>query len=123
MVAWAVTRPPQSINPQRNSSPSSPRRAAGGFVTTTTNTTDDSDPEAGAAPGRDESPSAASRLLPQLFKRRAGRRWDHLRSSEPVLVPQRRLVHSSQQASPWRVFVQASRYPHIPNEESEVVDA
>jgi len=117
-----VTRPPQSINPQRNSSPSSPRRAAGGFVTTTTNTTDDSDPEAGAAPGRDESPSAASRLLPQLFKRRAGRRWDHLRSSEPVIVPQHRLVHSSQQASPWREFVQASRYPHIPNEESEVVD-
>jgi len=48
-----------------------------------------------------------------------GRRWDHLRSAEPVIVPR---YSRASPSSPWYGFLQSSRYGHIPNEESEVVD-
>jgi hypothetical protein len=47
-----------------------------------------------------------------------GRRWDHLRSAEPVIVPS---YVAPKMATPWRSFVHSSEYGHIPNEEAEVV--
>ena len=50
-----------------------------------------------------------------------GRKWDHLRSAEPVIVP----GHTSAVASkhvPWDEFVHSSSWGHIPGEDSEIVD-
>ena len=47
-----------------------------------------------------------------------GRKWDHLRSAEPVIVSGY-LV--SKPGSPWRSFVRSSEYGHLPNEEAEIV--
>lgn len=48
-----------------------------------------------------------------------GRKWDHLRTAEPVIVSGFR---SAKPGSPWREFVQSSEYGHLPNEEAYVVD-
>ncbi|KAL2754600.1 hypothetical protein ACRALDRAFT_1063400 [Sodiomyces alcalophilus JCM 7366] len=51
----------------------------------------------------------------------AGRKWDHLRSAEPVIVP----VNLSQNQDPglaWRSYLQSSVYGRMEGEESEVVD-
>lgn len=52
---------------------------------------------------------------------RRGRKWDHLRSAEPVIVA----GYSSstwQQPAAWHEFLHSSAWGHIPNERSEVVD-
>ncbi|RDA90156.1 hypothetical protein CP533_2199 [Ophiocordyceps camponoti-saundersi (nom. inval.)] len=50
-----------------------------------------------------------------------GRKWDHLRTSEPVIVSGYRPATS--QASPsWKEFLHASSWGHMPNEDSQVVD-
>ena len=49
-----------------------------------------------------------------------GRKWDHLRTAEPVIVPR---YSRATPGSPWRDFLQSSRYGRLPNEEfTEVVD-
>ena len=48
-----------------------------------------------------------------------GRKWDHLRSAEPVIVHR---YSRATPSSPWNGFLQSSRYGHILNEESEIVD-
>jgi hypothetical protein len=125
--AWVVTRPPPSLLPQHNSAPAAPLRHSQVHFATSDDASDDDDDNGGA--GWNEAPAATDeqprRGLPQLFKRKAGRRWDHLRSAEPVIVPRHRLATQyapTHSASPWRELVESSRYPHIPNEESEVVD-
>lgn len=50
-----------------------------------------------------------------------GRRWDHLRSAEPVIVPGYAPV-IAQSDVPWREFLHSSAWGHTPGEDSEVVD-
>lgn len=52
-----------------------------------------------------------------------GRRWDHLRTDEPVIVPSSSRVHPSMQNPlAWRDFLHSSTYGHAANDKSEVVD-
>jgi hypothetical protein len=64
-----------------------------------------------------------SRLKLQNILRKGGaergRKWDHLRSAEPVVVSK---FIKSEPGSPWRNFVRSSAYGHLPNEEAQVVD-
>lgn len=48
-----------------------------------------------------------------------GQKWDHLRTSEPIIIPSY-LVREEE--SPWSTFVQASRYGRAANERAERVD-
>ncbi|KAL2158642.1 hypothetical protein VTH06DRAFT_4124 [Thermothelomyces fergusii] len=61
--------------------------------------------------------------LRKVFRRgdgtERGRKWDHLRTAEPVIVP--RYCRATAD-SPWRGYVQSSRYGRLPNEEAEIVD-
>ena len=50
-----------------------------------------------------------------------GRRWDHLRSAEPVIVPGWK-PSIPQPNTTWQDFVHSSAWGHMPNEESQVVD-
>lgn len=73
--------------------------------------------------GLDEASTTAKDRLMHVFQRKngaeRGRKWDHLRSAEPVIV--HRYARSSTN-SPWMDFVHSSRYGQIPNEESEIFD-
>ncbi|KAL2169794.1 hypothetical protein VTG60DRAFT_5612 [Thermothelomyces hinnuleus] len=65
-----------------------------------------------------------SRVRLRKFLRRGdgterGRKWDHLRTAEPVIVPRYSRATAD---SPWRGYVQSSRYGRLPNEEAEIVD-
>lgn len=51
---------------------------------------------------------------------RRGRKWDHLRTAEPVIVSGYKA--RVQPSSPWHTFVQSSRYGHLPHEEAHIVD-
>lgn len=101
--------PPKAAIPQRNNTPYEVHRRVSrdGFV----------------YPG-DTAPTEAkpSRLTFQNLLRKGGaergRKWDHLRSAEPVVVSK---FIMSEPGSPWRNFVRSSAYGHLPNEESEVV--
>ncbi|KAK0701671.1 hypothetical protein B0T26DRAFT_607185, partial [Lasiosphaeria miniovina] len=105
--------PPRALPPQHNHAPSAPQRRVSkdGFV----------DMGQGGG-GNDRDKGARAKLLRLLRRRNAaerGRKWDHLRSAEPVIV------HRFSRAtpnSPWRSFVQSSRYGHLPNEESQIID-
>lgn len=64
-----------------------------------------------------------SRLRLQNLLRKGGaergRKWDHLRSAEPVVVSK---FLTSEQDCPWRDFVRSSAYGHLPDEEAQVVE-
>lgn len=49
-----------------------------------------------------------------------GRKWDHLRSAEPVIVSGYKA--RVQPGSPWHDFVQSSQYGHLPHEEAQIID-
>jgi len=102
--------PPPARPPQHNFTPTPPQRRVSldGFVY-------DNLPaaEAGRATRR------SLRIMLMGKKGQQGRKWDYLRSAEPVIVPR----HSrATPGSPWHGFVQSSRYGHITNEESEILD-
>ena len=100
------------LRPQHNSTPVEPQRRVSkdGFVY--------------EGMGLDEASTTAKDRLMHVLKRKngaeRGRKWDHLRSAEPVIV--HRYARSSSN-SPWMDFVHSSRYGHIPNEESEILDS
>ncbi|OLN95669.1 Regulator of phospholipase D SRF1 [Colletotrichum chlorophyti] len=50
-----------------------------------------------------------------------GRKWDHLRTAEPVIVSAHRPATQGPPAA-WRDFLQSSSYGHMEGEQSEVVD-
>ncbi|KAJ0324769.1 hypothetical protein COL154_007190 [Colletotrichum chrysophilum] len=50
-----------------------------------------------------------------------GRKWDHLRTADPVIVSKHRAATQGPPAA-WRDFLQSSTYGHMEGEESEVVD-
>ena len=60
--------------------------------------------------------------MPALFKhgRAEGRKWDHLRSAEPVIVS--RYTPRTDYRTEWSDFFSSSRRPPSPNEVSAVVD-
>jgi hypothetical protein len=65
-----------------------------------------------------------SHKLPQILRRRAdkpGRRWDHLRTADPVIMGTGYRPPNSDPYGQWRDMFQSSRYGHAPNEESEIV--
>jgi hypothetical protein len=70
-----------------------------------------------------EGPRATGARLRKILTRKdgaeRGRKWDHLRTAEPVIVP--RYGRAAPDA-PWRSYVQSSRYGRLPNEEAQVVD-
>jgi hypothetical protein len=74
--------------------------------------------------GLEESKRSRARLR-KFLKRKdgaeRGRKWDHLRSAEPVIVP--RYIRAAAPDSPWRSYVQSSRYGRLPNEEAQIIDA
>jgi hypothetical protein len=108
-----LTAPERAAQPQSNSTPQDPKRRVSkdGFVTW-------DDPTLGPAQ------SARARVPHFLRYGRAsmrGRKWDHLRSAEPVIVA----GYSSsawQQPVAWQDFLHSSAWGHIPYEKSEVVD-
>lgn len=69
------------------------------------------------------SEAKRSRLKLQNMLRKGGaergRKWDHLRSAEPVVVSK---FLMSEPGSPWRNFIRSSQYGHLPNEEAQIVD-
>lgn len=50
-----------------------------------------------------------------------GRKWDHLRTAEPVILSGYDAV-TAQRREAWRDFVQSSRWGRSPNERSHIVD-
>lgn len=71
-----------------------------------------------------EAPAQAIRKGPVAKKRQRrreqqGKKWDHLRTREPIIIPSY-LMRTEE--SPWKNFVQASRYGHQPGERAERVD-
>ncbi|KAK3390965.1 hypothetical protein B0H63DRAFT_539517 [Podospora didyma] len=106
--------PPRALPPKRNNEPSPPLRrlSRDGFV----------DESQNGKLGNETDKRTRAKIRRLLMRRNGaerGRKWDHLRSAEPVIV------HRYSRAvadTPWRGFVQSSRYGHLPNEESEVID-
>ncbi|KAK1752068.1 hypothetical protein QBC47DRAFT_64572 [Echria macrotheca] len=102
--------PPPTVTAQHNHAPSQPQRRVSrdGFVYET-------------MPVVPASKTAKSRMRRMLMGKNAerGRKWDHLRSAEPVIVPR---YSRATPSSPWYGFLESSRYGHIPNEESQIVD-
>lgn len=73
--------------------------------------------------GPDATRSSRARLRKLLMRKNGaerGRKWDHLRSAEPVIVP--RYSRATPDSSPWRSYLQSSRYGRLPNEDSAIVD-
>ncbi|KAK3353651.1 hypothetical protein B0T25DRAFT_219075 [Lasiosphaeria hispida] len=103
--------PPRTLPPLHNHAPGPPTRRVSkdGFVYEN-------------LPAVEGSGSARVRLRQILTGKggaERGRKWDHLRSAEPVIVPR---YSRATPSSPWNGFLQSSRYGHLPNEESEIVD-
>ncbi|KAL2266917.1 hypothetical protein VTJ83DRAFT_4194 [Remersonia thermophila] len=112
--ALSCPPPPRALAPEHNHMPSPIQRRVSrdGFVH-----------ENPAVLGL-EGPSRTShaRLRKMLRRRNSaerGRKWDHLRSAEPVIVHR---FSRAMADSPWRGYVNSSRYGRLPNEESEIVD-
>lgn len=133
--------PPASVLPQHNSLPSEPKRPAHSSGSSTNNrgasrAGSQKKQQHADAPGQPVdgyADSSQERLQPPLKNRRRPRnlrqfftgkgpsRWDHLRSADPVIVPNR--PPESQQS--WRDFIAASSYGgnhRGPHERSEIVD-
>ncbi|KAK3687262.1 hypothetical protein B0T22DRAFT_123717 [Podospora appendiculata] len=105
--------PAPTLQPQHNNTPGPPERRVSkdGFIYEN--------------PGRYGVEAAGSRrvkirrFLTRTNGTERGRKWDHLRSAEPVIV--HRYTRQGPN-SPWPAFLQSSHYGHIPNEDSEIVD-
>ncbi|OAA47829.1 hypothetical protein NOR_02319 [Metarhizium rileyi] len=105
--------PAHIVQHQTNSSPNPTQRRVSkdGFVAW-------DDPSLGPAQ------SARARIPHFLRYGRAsmrGRKWDHLRSNEPVIVSNYRPA-PNQSATSWHDFLRSSSWGRTPNEESQVVD-
>ncbi|KAK0712257.1 hypothetical protein B0T21DRAFT_376275 [Apiosordaria backusii] len=106
--------PPRAAHSHHNHSPSQPQRRVSkdGYVY-----------EYGGMLPTDEAPRTSRARLRKLILRKdaaeRGRRWDHLRSAEPVIVPR---YSRASPNSPWRSYLQSSRYGHLPGEHAQIVD-
>ncbi|KAK4099331.1 hypothetical protein N658DRAFT_560437 [Parathielavia hyrcaniae] len=110
----ALSSPPPRLLPaQHNHSPSDAQRRVSkdGFVY-----------EHPAVLGLEGARTSKARLRKFLTRKdgsERGRKWDHLRSAEPVIVP--RFTRAAQE-SQWRSYVLSSRYGRLPNEEAQILD-
>ncbi|KAK1594407.1 uncharacterized protein LY79DRAFT_512713 [Colletotrichum navitas] len=105
---------PRAVPPQHNHSPNEPDRRVSkdGYVDWT------GDPILENARPRTKA------KLTDVFRGRGalhGRKWDHLRTAEPVIVSAHRPATQGPTAA-WKDFLQSSAYGHMEGEESEVVD-
>lgn len=104
--------PSQTFPPHHNSTPTNTQRRVSkdGFV-------DWNDPLQGQGKN-------AKGGIPHILRygraSRRGRRWDHLRSAEPVIVPGYKPA-VGQPSVAWQDFVHSSAWGHLPNEESQVL--
>jgi hypothetical protein len=109
-----LSPPPRSKPAQHNAAPQEPQRRVSkdGFVNW-------EDTQLGPAQG------ARAKIPHFLRYGRAsmrGRRWDHLRTAEPVIVPGHVAPMGPQPSMTWSEFVHSSSWGRMPHEESEVVD-
>ncbi|KEY65055.1 hypothetical protein S7711_08445 [Stachybotrys chartarum IBT 7711] len=107
--------PARSVQPQHNSTPAEPERRVSkdGFV-------ERDDPLFGRA---QESQDRIPHFLRYGRASKRGRKWDHLRSAEPVIVAGfSPAVAQREPTASWQDFIQSSAWGRIPNEQSEVVD-
>lgn len=111
-----MLRPPQrSVLPQHNYDPSELERRVSkdGFV------------DWARDPLHDQYTVRQKRLsLQQLLRGsrgQQGRKWDHLRTAEPVIVAAT-IPQTQDPATAWRNYLQSSIYGRMQGEESEVVD-
>ncbi|EAA32966.1 hypothetical protein GE21DRAFT_6733 [Neurospora crassa] len=101
--------PPRTVQPQHNGTPTEPRRVSkDGFVY-----------EPDGLERRNDSKMKLRRILRRGDGMERGRKWDHLRTDEPVIL--HRNAHYTSN-SPWSEFIHSSQWGHMPNEQSEVVD-
>ncbi|EFQ27608.1 hypothetical protein CGRA01v4_03027 [Colletotrichum graminicola] len=105
---------PRAVPPHHNHSPNEPDRRVSkdGYVDWT------GDPILEKARPRTRA------KLTDVFRGRGalhGRKWDHLRTAEPVIVSAHRPATQGPPAA-WRDFLQSAAYGHMQGEESEVVD-
>ncbi|CCC13572.1 hypothetical protein SMACR_07197 [Sordaria macrospora] len=101
--------PPRTVPAQHNSTPTEPRRVSkDGFVY-----------EPDGLERRKDSKIKLRRILKRGDGTERGRKWDHLRTDEPVIL--HRHAHYTSN-SPWSDFIHSSQWGHMPNEHSEVVD-
>ncbi|OAQ63082.2 hypothetical protein VFPPC_14513 [Pochonia chlamydosporia 170] len=109
--------PSRIVQHQSNFAPNPPHRRVSkdGFVVW-------DDPSLGPAQN-------ARAKIPHFFRHgRAsmhGRKWDHLRSNEPVIVPKFRTTpafSAAQSPVSWHDYVRSSTWGRMPNEESQIVD-
>lgn len=102
--------PPQSVHPNHNTTPTAPQRRVSrdGYVNWTSEAPISKAPKNYVGKKR------------QTRRERMGRKYDHLRTAEPVIIPSYLM---RDEASPWSTFVQASSYGRAPGERSEKVDS
>ncbi|KAL2137252.1 hypothetical protein VTI74DRAFT_6463 [Chaetomium olivicolor] len=105
--------PPRALPAQHNHSPSNLQRRVSkdGYIY-----------ENPAVLGLEGARTSRARLRTFLTRKdgtERGRKWDHLRSAEPVIVQRYSRTASG---SPWRSFVLSSRYGRLPDEEAQIVD-
>ncbi|KAK3293919.1 uncharacterized protein B0H64DRAFT_399042, partial [Chaetomium fimeti] len=112
-IGSLTSPPPRALPAHHNHSPSHAQRRVSkdGFVY-----------ENPAVLGLEGARTSRARLR-KLLKRgdgsERGRKWDHLRTAEPVIVPR---FSRATPDSPWHSYVLSSRYGRLPNEEAEIVD-
>lgn len=110
----AISSPPPRAAPaQHNHSPSQLQRRVSkdGFVYENLGLTTEG--------GNQKSRARLRKVLLRKDAAERGRKWDHLRSAEPVIVPR---YSRATPNSPWRSYLRSSQYGHLPNEESQIVD-
>lgn len=109
-----LNRPQPSAAPQRNSVPQPPQRRVSkdGFVSW------DEDPKLGP-------PQSERGRIPHLFKygraSARGRKWDHLRSAEPVIISAQQPAYRQPPVS-WAEFLRSSAWGRPPNPGNHIID-
>ncbi|KAF6843084.1 Regulator of phospholipase D SRF1 [Colletotrichum musicola] len=110
-----ISPPAPTVPPQHNHAPAEPDRRVSrdGYV------------DLSGDPNLEKLKANSKIKLTDIFRGKGaqhGRKWDHLRTAEPVIVSAHRPATQGPPAA-WRDFLQSSAYGHMDGEESEVVDA
>ncbi|KAF5503352.1 Cullin-1 [Colletotrichum fructicola] len=110
-----LSPPAPAVPPQHNHAPAEPDRRVSrdGYV------------DLAGDPFLENSRTRPKIKLTDVFRGKGaqhGRKWDHLRTADPVIVSKHRAATQGPPAA-WRDFLQSSTYGHMEGEESEVVDA
>ncbi|KAI9896976.1 hypothetical protein N3K66_007998 [Trichothecium roseum] len=105
--------PSRTHDAQHNSTPSAPQRRVSkdGFINV-------EDPSLGPA---QDSRAKIPHFLRYGRASMRGRRWDHLRSAEPVIVAGY-MPTTMRPSNGWQGYIHSSAYGPLPNEDSEVLD-